>query len=126
MRLAIAASAVLAGCATVGPSAQPSADFLAMTAGRAAGETRACVPTLGKGGLNVVDSRTITLDGGAVLWVNRLAGDCPGLRPLSTLIVETYGANYCRGDRFRANEAGSIIPGPSCVLGDFTAYRRVP
>lgn len=124
MRPTLAVSLILAGCATVGPATQPSAAFLEATAGRVAGEMRACIPSIGKGGLTVIDSRTLSYDGGKVLWVNRLPGDCPGLRPLSTLIVETFGTDYCRGDRFRANEPGSIIPGPSCVLSDFTAYRK--
>ena len=125
MRVVFAASLILAGCAAVGPSVHPSRDFLAVTAGRVAGETRTCVPPIGRSGLTVVDSRTLSYDGGRVLWINRLPADCPGLRPLTTLIVETFGTDYCRGDRFRANEPGSIIPGPSCVLSDFTAYRKV-
>jgi hypothetical protein len=125
MRAVFAGSLILAGCAAVGPSAQPSRDFLAVTAGRVAGETRTCIPNIGRSGLSAVDSRTLSYDGGSVLWLNRLPQDCPGLRPLSTLIVETIGTQYCRGDRFRANEPGSIIPGPSCVLSDFTAYRKV-
>lgn len=125
MRVVFAASLILAGCAAVGPSVQPSRDFLAVTSGRVAGETRTCVPNIGRSGLNVVDSRTLSYDGGGILWINRLPEDCPGLRPLSTLIVETFGTQYCRGDRFRANEPGSMIPGPSCRLRDFTAYRKI-
>jgi hypothetical protein len=62
---------------------------------------------------------------GDTVWVNRLEGHCPGLRPLNTLVVEpSLGGQYCRNDRVRAIEPGSSIPGPICPLGDFTPYRR--
>ncbi len=61
---------------------------------------------------------------GATTWVNRLGHDCPGFEPLATLIVDVHGSQYCRGDRVRATSSGSTIPGPFCVLGDFTPYRR--
>jgi hypothetical protein len=57
------------------------------------------------------------------VYVNRLGADCPGMRPLTTLIVEAHGSQYCRGDRVRAAETGSTVPGPFCVLRDFVPYR---
>ena len=92
--------------------------------GRVAAETRACVPIHPNGSLRVIDSRTLVYDGGGTLWVNRLPGECPGLRPDGTLIIETTTGQYCRSDRFRELEWGATIPGPTCILGEFTAYRR--
>jgi hypothetical protein len=46
------------------------------------------------------------------------------MRPLATLIVESHGSQYCRGDRIRAVEPPSAVPGPACVLRDFVPYRR--
>lgn len=117
----------LAGCVAPGPQG-PSRDQQALgreLAGREAGATETCIPAdSGASGLTVVDSRTLTYERGRTLWVNRLGAECPGLRPLDTLIVEVHGSQYCRNDRFRTLAAGAAIPGPTCFLGDFTPYRR--
>jgi hypothetical protein len=115
------AFALLWGCAA------PGADEEALTrelAGRAAGEPRLCIPTNSSTALAIADRRTVTLRLGDTIWVNRLEADCPGFRPLATLVVEVHGSQYCRGDKVSAVESGSAIPGPFCVLGEFTPYRR--
>jgi hypothetical protein len=101
---------VLAGCAAPGPQG-PSRDQEALgreLAGREARAPENCVPA----------------ERGRTLWVNRLEAECPGLRPLDTLVLEVQGSQYCRSDRFRTISAGSTIPGPTCLLGSFTPYRR--
>lgn len=106
----------------------PSRDQDALSrelAGRVAGKTVACIsPASSSAGLTIVDSRTLVYREGRTLWVNRLPHQCPGLRPLETLVVEVHGSQYCRHDRFRSLQSGSTIPGPTCLLGDFTPYRR--
>jgi hypothetical protein len=115
----------LAGCVGVGgdPSASDQNALTRELAGRVTGETKDCVSSSSSRALRAVDERTLVYERGATLWVNRLRSECPGVRPLSTLIVETEGSRYCRGDRIRGLESGSIIPGPTCVLGQFVAYR---
>lgn len=125
MRILIVGLLAVAGCTAAAPIEGPSAAFSAAVSGRVAGEVRTCVPRIGHSSLIAVDSRTLTIDSGNVLWVSRLPSACPGLRPLTTLIVEATGSDYCRGDLFRTIERGSSIPGPTCVLTDFTAYRKV-
>lgn len=117
---------LLAGCAGVQPQRDGAAELARTLQGRVAAETRACVPTSPTGSLRVIDSRRLIYDGGGgTVWINRLRGGCPGLRPYGTLIVEaSIGGQYCHGDHFRNLESGAIIPGPTCILGDFTAYRR--
>lgn len=110
-----------AGCAT---ASAREADLSGELAGRTAGKAEECVPSSTGSNLVARDSRTLVYRDGDTLWVNRLAAACPGLRPTATLIVELHGSRYCRGDRFRTIEPGSSIPGPSCLLGDFTPYRR--
>lgn len=92
-------------------------------AGRTAGEPRDCVPRMQAQSLQAVDRRTLVYETAGEIWVTRLAADCPGLRPHSTIIAETYGDRYCRNDRIRALEPGTTIPGPICLLGNFTPYR---
>jgi hypothetical protein len=94
-------------------------------AGRTAGPPQSCIPALNSAqSLRIVDAHTIVYESGRALWVNPLDGDCPGMRPMDALIVDVHGSQYCRGDRFRPVSTGSTIPGPTCVLGDFTPYRK--
>lgn len=114
-----------AGC--VAPDSRGSdetAAFERELAGRVAGSTETCIPTSQGANLRIVDGRTLVYEQGRTLWVNRLDSPCPGMRPMDTLIVELHGSQYCRGDHFRSTSTGNTIPGPICVLNDFTPYRR--
>ena len=122
---------VVAGCAAASPQSagtdRQTRDQRALArelADRTPGEAERCIPARQNEALSIVDTRTVVLRSGPTVWVNRLDGHCPGLRPMNTLIVEAYGSQYCRGDRIRALEPGSTIPGAVCVLRDFTPYRR--
>ena len=117
----------LGGCAAgrVGDEETSESRALArQLAERSAGAPQECAPRFEGQSLNAVDRRTIVYDAPGTLWVNRLEADCPGLRPDSVLVVETFGDRYCRNDLFRAVERGSSIPGPYCRLGEFTPHRR--
>lgn len=124
MRLLIIPALLIGGCAPVQPRDEPDVELARLVQGRAAGETRTCVPISEVQSLTVVDSRTLIYDRGDTIWVNRLRAECPGLDTSATLIVEPSTGQYCRGDRFRELEWSAAIPGPYCFLGDFTAYRR--
>ena len=115
---------LLLASACAAPSAQREADLSGELAGRTAGAPSDCVAASAADGLVARDSRTLVYRHGRTLWVNRLPASCPGLEPLSRLIVEVYGGQYCRGDRIRALQPGQSIPGPACLLGSFTPYRR--
>ena len=112
---------LIAACAAVPESGDSR--LASELEGRVAGEPQACISGAQSQSLQAVDRRTIVLRTSEAVWVNRLAGECPGLSPMSTLIVETFSGRYCRGDRVRGVEAGRSIPGPSCPLGDFVPYR---
>ncbi|CAA9524507.1 MAG: hypothetical protein AVDCRST_MAG91-2410 [uncultured Sphingomonadaceae bacterium] len=126
MRLLWVSALLLAGCASDGASvaSRDQQRLAAELAARVAGAPQTCLPvTLGPGSLQPVDDRTLVLRQGRTTWVNRLRAACPSLRPVSTIIIEVRGSQYCRNDRFRAVRPGEIIPGPFCVLGDFVPYR---
>lgn len=117
---------LLGGCAAVEPDG-PTRDQRALAedlATRTAGEPESCAPARQGQALRIVDERTLVLDEGRTIWVNNLRDRCPGLRPMDQLIVEVHGDRYCRGDTVRGRQPGTTIPGPICVLGDFTPYRR--
>lgn len=116
----------LAGCAAAG-SVDDNREARALErdlATRTAGEPENCVPHYQTQALHAVDRTTLVYDAPGMLWVNKLRSECPGLRPDSTIIVEAHGDQYCRGDRIRALDPGTTIPGPWCQLGTFTPYRR--
>jgi hypothetical protein len=90
----------------------------------ATGAPQTCVVSRSSDTLRVVDSRTLAYGFGRTLHINRLPGDCPGLHPMTTLIVEASAGQFCRGDRVRSLDPGATIAGPSCNLGDWTSYTR--
>ncbi|MEO6256493.1 MAG: DUF6491 family protein, partial [Sphingomicrobium sp.] len=110
----------LAGCAR--PATVSGDDFARVIAGRTAGPAQSCVTSLINDGPRAVDSMTLAYGSGRTVYINRLGGSCPGLRDLSTIIIDQGSGRLCRGDRIRAIEPGSIIPGPSCNLGDWVPY----
>jgi hypothetical protein len=114
---------VLADCAQ--PAVSPRGELTKQLATRTAGPPQACVLAQSDRNLVATDPATIVYDTGSAIYVNRLAGSCPGLRELSTIVVlSSAGGQYCRGDRFRAREQGSTVPEPACLLGEWVPYRR--
>ena len=123
MSLAILCLA-LAGCTAAGPRSASTDDALTRElAGRVAGEPQSCVSISPSNGLVIIDDNVLAYRSGGTTWINRVDG-CHAIEPLNTLIVEVHGSQYCRGDRVRGREFGASIPGPYCILREFTPYRR--
>lgn len=113
---------MLAGCSRA--VVPPGADLARTIAGRVAGPAQSCVSTQSASNLRAIDPATLGYGSGSTVYINQLGGPCPGLRELSTVIVEVQGGRYCRGDHFRAVELTGGIPGPVCILGDWVPYRK--
>ena len=113
---------LLGGCALAERRTSGQDELAQELAGRVAGEPRSCIPTFSDRSLVPIDRQTLIYREGRRIWVNRLGSQCPGISPHSTLIVEVYSGQYCRGDRVRGLERGSSIPGPICILGEFVPY----
>ena len=125
MRLSFALLLLIVGCTAPDARDRAGRDLAAELAGRTPGPPQDCVSTTSTTNLRVVDEQTLTLERGGTIYVNTLMGSCPGLRPMDTLIVQMHGSQYCRGDRFRSRPfGGGAVPGPMCILGSFTPYRR--
>jgi hypothetical protein len=118
----ILAALTMASCSR--PVTPPGSDVAQLLAGRVAGPPQTCIPTDQSSGLRAIDEQTLAYGSGRTIYINRLGGPCPGMQPLSTLIIEAEGSQYCRGDRVRGREMGSIIAGPTCILGNWVPYRR--
>ncbi|MGR6328545.1 hypothetical protein ACU5AX_05740 [Sphingomonas sp. XXL09] len=95
-------------------------------AGRVAGPPSECISLSSTHGPEVIDTHTIlyTEGAGRRIWKTGPVGDCPSLRPLNTLIIDVYGGQLCRNDRFRVLEPGVSIPSAYCRFTAFTPYQR--
>lgn len=94
-------------------------------AGRVAGPPSNCIDLQRVQGPDIVDSHTILYrQSGKRIWRATPVGNCPALRPISTLIVDVYNDQLCRNDRFRVIEPGSIIPSAYCRFGRFVPYDK--
>lgn len=114
---------LLAGCTQSGfPGFKDT--FAQEVAGRTAGKPQSCISPFGSQNLRVVNPQMVAYGTGTTVHVNRLRAPCPGLEPMNTIIVESHGGQYCSGDHIRGIEPGATIPGPVCLLGDWTPYRR--
>jgi hypothetical protein len=119
----VAVAAALASCSR--PSTVGDNGFADPIAGRVLGEPQSCINTNSAENLHPLDAQTIAYGYGRTIYINRLAAACPAVGELNALIVEPgLPGQYCRGDRIRSLEPGSIIPGPTCNLGDWIPYRR--
>ena len=123
MRTNILVIAALAGCAAPATLQQPRPS---VAAGMTAGETRSCISTSASESLTIIDDGVVGYRSGRITWLNRLPARCAGLHPLNTLVVEAQGSQICRGDRIRVIQHPLTIPGPTCILGNFQAYRSDP
>jgi len=108
-----------------GDSQKGVSDLDRALAGRSPGTPQNCIDPSFASGRQIIDGTTILYRAGGRVWRNTLDSSCPGLTPDATLISESFGGQLCRGDRVRALERGSHIPGPWCRLGSFVPYAKV-
>lgn len=94
-------------------------------AGRVAGEAVNCINLARNASPEVVDERIILYrETERRIWRTGPVGDCPGLQPLGTLIIDLYGPRLCRNDRFRVLAPQQFIPGGYCRFDRFTPYDK--
>ncbi len=121
---ALAAAALLAGCATTGAVADRPEDpkVTKALAGKTPGEPRDC--------LSLVDSRASSTYDGTILYRvsrnltyrNDMNG-CPSLGWDRIPVVEVRGSQICRGDIVRLADRTTGATWGACTFGDFVPYR---
>ena len=118
------AAFVVASCAMQAGDVASQSSPLSL-AGRTAGPPERCVLIQPTEAMRVSqsDAHALLYGRGHTIWLNRLAGQC-SLKATDTLVTESIGSSYCRGDRVRSFDNFTRIPGNSCILGDFIPYRR--
>ncbi|GAA3889310.1 hypothetical protein GCM10022276_05520 [Sphingomonas limnosediminicola] len=118
------AAFVVGSCAIQAGDVAAQSSALSL-AGRTAGPPERCVLIQPTEAMRVSqsDPHALLYGRGRTIWLNRLAGQC-SLNATYTLVTESIGSSYCRGDRVRSFDNFTHIPGNSCILGDFVPYRR--
>lgn len=118
------AIAALALVASIGAAAPAKDDVAKALAGRVPGKAENCITLSRVDGPQIVDAETILYrQSGRRVWRTGPVGHC-SLRPLDTLVVEVWGGQLCRNDRFRVITPGLSIPSAYCRFDSFTPYDK--
>jgi len=130
MKLIIpAVLAALVGCAGTPPveSADSDAAFEAALAGfEQSGPAVACVDgRILQGNTWAGDGAILFRTAASHIYINRPNGGCPALRYDNSLAVRSFTNRLCNGDVGSITSRSSEAQFGTCVLGDFTPYRRV-
>lgn len=123
--IALALAVALAEVATAAAQdTAPMAPELAKAlAGRTPGKSEDCISNSRVGGPEVIDNNNIIYQESRTrLWRNELAGGCKFLRENDILVIESYGNQICKLDRFSVINRNSGLPSAYCILGSFTPY----
>jgi hypothetical protein len=125
---AFAAMAALSACAgqTPGPaklSQSEQADLDKALAGKVAGEKQACINHFGTVNMRAISDEVLLYTASSKqVYVNHTIGVCRGLTMGGTLVLRTFGSQYCRGDMAHVVDLVTGIQHGACALGDFTPY----
>jgi len=93
-------------------------------AGKVAGEKTSCVTRVSQANLTAISNSVLLYRvSGRLVYRNDLIGSCSGLSRGDTLIIKTWGSQYCRGDMATSADLTTGMVTGSCALGDFTPYR---
>ncbi|WP_327752547.1 hypothetical protein VVT58_13590 [Sphingobium sp. SJ10-10] len=93
-------------------------------AGKVAGEKTSCVNRVSQANLTAISNSVLLYRvSGRLVYRNDLIGSCSGLSRGDTLIIKTWGSQYCRGDMATSADLTTGMVTGNCALGDFTPYR---
>lgn len=100
-------------------------DLAKALAGHAPGKTSQCIDPKFADGPQVIGHDTLLYRQGGTIWKANVIGPCPALDDDVTVIVDMWGSQLCRNDKFRVLEPGATIPSAYCRLGAFQQYLPV-
>ncbi|WP_176597061.1 MULTISPECIES: hypothetical protein [Sphingobium] len=93
-------------------------------AGKVPGEKTSCVNRVSQANLTAISNSVLLYRvSGRLVYRNDLIGSCSGLSRGDTLIIKTWGSQYCRGDMATSADLTTGMVTGNCALGDFTPYR---
>ena len=131
MIVPMAASLALIGCAgsyEPRPLTKKQATELEKALeGKVPGEKVSCISSYPGTSLRVISDNVLLYRvSSKLVYRNDLIGSCSGLTRGDTLVVKTFGSQYCRGDIARSVNLSAGIQSGGCALGDFIPYRTPP
>lgn len=95
--------------------------------GLVAGPPQRCIPSFRGVDQEIVDRGTILFKNGRdLVFRNDPEGGCQGLDSSRTLLVSSFGSDYCRGDLVRVLDRTTGAAVGSCSFSDFIPYTRAP
>jgi hypothetical protein len=116
------AMALLASCAGMAMQRDDTPDLAKELAGKVAEKPRTCIPLDQARRARIFKDALVYRASRRLTYVNASKG-CNAFDPDPILINQVYGSQLCRGDVVQTVSRAGNIPGPFCVLGDFTPYR---
>ncbi len=114
--------ALVASCATMGAERDDTAELAQELAGKVAEKPRTCIPLDEARSAKIYKDALVYRASRRLTYVNASKG-CSTFDSDPIFINEVHGSQLCRGDLVRTVSRTGNIPGPFCVLGDFTPYR---
>lgn len=126
-RLVLAAGALAGGATALAQDSAPlSPDLAKALEGRVPGKPENCISNSRVNGPEIIDDRNILYrQSGARIWRNEMTDKCPAVRDNDIVVIEIFGDQICKYDRFRVVNRNSGIPSAFCILGSFTPYDKV-
>lgn len=93
--------------------------------GLVAGPPQRCMPSFRGNDYEIVDRGTILFKNGRdLVFRNDPEGGCQGLDGSRSILVSSFGSDYCRGDLVRVLDRTTGAAVGTCSFSDFIPYTR--
>ncbi len=121
-RLVLPLFALVASCTSLPLARDDSADLAKETVGKVAEKPRSCIALDDARGAKLFNDAIVYRVNRRLSYVNAAKG-CNAFDTDPIFVNEVSNGQLCRGDIIRLISRSGGIPGPTCVLGEFTPYR---
>jgi len=121
-RIVLPLFALMASCTSLPLARDDSADLAKETVGKVAEKPRSCIALDDARGAKLFNDAIVYRVNRRLSYVNAAKG-CNAFDTDPIFVNEVSNGQLCRGDIIRLISRSGGIPGPTCVLGEFTPYR---
>lgn len=121
-RIVLPLFALVASCTSLPLARDDSADLAKETVGKVAEKPRSCIALDDARGAKLFNDAIVYRVNRRLSYVNAAKG-CNAFDIDPIFVNEVSNGQLCRGDIIRLISRSGGIPGPTCVLGEFTPYR---
>jgi hypothetical protein len=114
--------ALTASCATLPDTGDDRAALDEALEGKVAGKAQSCITLDEARGATIYRDAIVYRASRRLSYVNASPG-CRSNEVDPIFVNDVFGSRLCRGDVVRTISRFGGMPGPFCILGDFTPYR---